>query len=209
MSNNYSYQKTPEELREAAVEQIEQLQSSCTLYDSGKLSEAPRMATCLFNLVNDGSTPSLLTKINLRKKIEYVSYVQEPTPGNLLADEFLVILQMGNNTFSYLPKLDQGPFPPNLIKFHHWWEKEIIFQTPIGQKLNRRKLVFALRNKDGGSHVDSRLDDEAYMTFSRENRWVLRDASGQITLAIPRPHQATIRHISFEFLKSVESIGLR
>ncbi|MDX0165253.1 hypothetical protein GOC43_25830 [Sinorhizobium meliloti] len=204
MSKPRSYQKSKDELIEALHEQVGFLRASCTLYDGGAVSEAARIATSIYILVNDGSSQSLLTLLGLRKQIEFVSFASEPVPGNLLAEEPLVMLHIGPDGFGYHPVLDQGPIVPRRMKFSHWWEREIAFNTPGGQKLDRKRLVYAMRNQDGGGHIDPRLTDDAYVTFSRQARWTGTTSCGKETLPHPRPHHASMRHIGFEFLKSIE-----
>lgn len=209
MTNGRGHQKTRDELLEALQEQIGFLRSSCALYDEGAASEAARIATSIFALVNDGSSQSLLTLLGLRKSLEFVSYAVEPTPGNLLAEEPLVFLRVSDQGASCKPMLDHGPFPPKRLKFSHWWEREVVFLLPNTQKLDRKRLVFAMRNQDGGSHVDPRLSDETYITFSRDHRWTSQKADGSKSLPSPRAHHATMRHLGFELLASLQNVEFK
>lgn len=208
MDKYAGYQRSREELLDALRTQIGFLRASCASYDSGSHSEAVRMASSLFILVADGSSRSLLTTLNLRKQIEFISYAHEPVRGNLLADEPVVMIEVTDSRFGYLPVLDQGPTQPKTMKFSKWWEREAVFRTPQGQMLDRKRLVFAMRNQDGGSHLDPRLTDEAYVEFSRKSRWVGTSTEGNEILPNPRPHNAAMRHIAFEFLRSIDASGV-
>jgi hypothetical protein len=94
------------------------------------------------------------------------------------------------------------------VQFPTWWEKEFIFRDGDRYQLTRRALVFSLRNQDGGSHVDARLTDEAYVRFSKENIStpvaVFSDLQHK---AILGDEQASMRQVAWELLKSLDTLG--
>ncbi len=74
--------------------------------------------------------------------------------------------------------------------------------------MNRRRLIFSMRNQDGGGHVDRELDDAAYIEFSRgDPKWSL-DNGTSVTPFSPRPHLPTVRHIAFELEKTLVDAGI-
>ncbi len=108
--------------------------------------------------------------------------------------------------------------PEKKLQFHDWWEKELIFRAPSGVSMNRRRLVFALRNQDGGGHFDPQLTDEAYVEFSRVPVWfenpeemtVMTNQGGKpgYSPIRPFPHLPTMRQIAFELDRTLTLAGI-
>ena len=197
-----TFERTKQEIWGAFHDQVELLETSCRLYDEGSTTEAVRIASCVFILVNDGSQRSLLTQTGLKKKLDLISYASKPVPGNFLSEQPLTIARASESMVRYEPHLDVGPTSAKYLKFGKWWDTEKVFIAPTGQSLTRRGLVFAMRNQDGGAHFDPRLTDEAYVRFSRKQSWSVY-TNGREILPTPRQHEATMRHIGFELLKSI------
>ena len=70
---------------------------------------------------------------------------------------------------------------------------------------NRRELILALANKDGGAHVDPELD-HAYADLTRNNSvgWMFSD--GQDKRPIEDVELFSVRQIAFEIIDSIERL---
>ena len=79
-----------------------------------------------------------------------------------------------------------------------------MFADSKGNKLTRRNLVLAVSNKDGGAHVDRRLDKD-YADITRFNSLGWRFVqNGNKRHFATHPELASVRQISHEVLKSLK-----
>ena len=86
---------------------------------------------------------------------------------NVLRETHLLKVALyANGTSEYLPYLDNPPHPIRESQFSDWWEIERIFRDGTFS-LTRKKLTFALRNLEGGSHYAELIRDPNYVRFSR------------------------------------------
>jgi hypothetical protein len=72
-------------------------------------------------------------------------------------------------------------------------------------KFNRRELVLALENKDGGAHIDPELD-QTYADLTRNNSvgWVFSNGTDERPMAGVELY--SVRQIAFEIIKSIEQL---
>lgn len=230
MSSGYTLSEA--EKNDIFREQRDALESSCRSFDEGKRWEAKRLATATYVLCHDPPTPrkhslskSLLGQLGLKHRLNYLS-----TKGNIpdgMIPWIPLAFMRANETapFEFMPKLEVGQENWKWLSFSSWWE-EPVFKTPLGKKLSRKNLVFAMRSQDGGSHADEVIRDEEYATLRRLNderlqrskahvagkpriRIVLNayKASKESDAAdfepIPGAHLVTMRQIAFELLSSI------
>ena len=198
--------RTHDELIEELNNQLAALKASCAGYDAGDFWEAPRLATIVYTLVNDGQSKivSILTQLGLRNNIGFASYATPQNPHNLLGWLPLCMMHLANNDCLYVPVLDQGP-PDQMrtMRFKDWWG-EPVFQNAAGNKLSRMNLVFSLRSKDGGSHYDAELPVSTYLELKTDGLgFEFQDGSGNPTRKLQNAHLATMRHIAFELEQSI------
>jgi len=195
--------QTEEDLRDQLKVQIGFLVQSSDAYDRGNVDEAKRLAIALRILLHDkGRTSvSLLTLLN-KKDILFYDTALEYNPNNLLSMPGLVMLKAGPDGGEYIPPLDMR-CSKGKIPFPQWWNNIVVVDIK-GNKSTRKDLVLTVCEKDGGAHVDPKLD-EAYYAFSRSNSlgWkyqkdgVVQDFTG-------RPELASIRQVAYEVLKSLK-----
>jgi hypothetical protein len=110
----------------------------------------------------------------------------------------------GNGSF-YAPLQDGSPSRPcKYAKFPDWWNQIVIVDSKKS-KFNRRDLVLALANKDGGAHVDPELD-QAYADLTRNNSigWVFSD--GKEERPMGDVELFSVRQIAFEIIESAERL---
>lgn len=198
--------------------QKQAIAASCEGYDKGNTWEAMRLATCVHTILHDSrSIISIATQLGIKGALRFVSYAAPRAKGSIFRHEPLVFLRFGpGNEAKYLPHLNNGPIQPKSVQFHTWWEDEEIIYDPDSLWLNRRRLVFSMRNQDGGAHLDNELTDQAYIRVKQgkanvytRNDGVLFIGSGQDGkryTAIFGSHHASMRHIAWELLKSLEPI---
>jgi hypothetical protein len=69
----------------------------------------------------------------------------------------------------------------------------------------RKDLVLFVANKDGGAHIDNKIDD-IYMSISRNNAigWTLKNKDGK-TFQQDNPIPACIRQITDETLQTIKN----
>ena len=195
--------QTEEDLRDQLKVQIGFLVQSSDAYDRGNVDEAKRLAIALRILLHDkGRTSvSLLTLLN-KKDILFYDTALEYNPNNLLSMPGLVMLKAGPDGGEYIPPLDMR-CSKGKIPFPQWWNNIVVVDIK-GNKSTRKDLVLTVCEKDGGAHVDPKLD-ETYYAFSRSNSlgWkyqkdgVVQDFTG-------RPELASIRQVAYEVLKSLK-----
>jgi hypothetical protein len=123
------------ELEEHLREQLEFLQSSADAFDSGRLSEAKRMATAVRTLVHDTKrSKSLLTQLK-KKDVPFIDSAGDFSPSNLMSQALLLSIQIGSRGGGYVASLDRAVGDePRLIPFDKWWHK-IVFANMGEQSL--------------------------------------------------------------------------
>ncbi len=208
------WKKTEEELKEDMRRVIILLRDSCSYFDSGKLYEAPRIATCVDMLVHDGSKNrrSILSHLGIHSKLEWVSSTLGISDGNLLADHPLAAMsinEMGPRFVHLSAALDVngamvGSGFPRLT-FPRWWEQAVL-KNPKGISLSRKNLICSLRDQDGGAHLDKELTDESYVEFVKKNGtgWYFSNKENRLTPVGSIPAAVTARQIAWEVLYSID-----
>lgn len=105
----------------------------------------------------------------------------------------------------YSPKLDSAR-TKKIVKFERWWEEQTVYlNVHENLRINRRDLVLAAANKDGGAHVDEKLD-ERYERILEGAGWSMTvnppDGSGPIGVQFKYGHLAALRQMGYEVLNS-------
>ncbi len=201
------------------IEQLDFLESSCRLYDDGKLHEAIRIAQALRVLFHTTNvSTSILTHLNA-ESIQLLSSAKA-APGqhewcSLVETSWIAGL---GNPFLAKPKLD-GALPGQFIPFVEWRGKERVWFT---RGSTRRDFVLWAANKDGGSHVDDKIPlnyEEAKSgsgfgikvtaIIDDEGRSTPIPPEQQEVKQLENMHLACLRQIGFEVLHSPDLLKLR
>ncbi len=109
------YVKTEAELREELREQVAALRASSAAYDAGERWEATRLAATAYILLHDGGrrSQSLLTRLNLRRELSFISSVKPDAP--------LPLAKIDGNVFTgehtYSPLLGEFPTTHRVLRF--------------------------------------------------------------------------------------------
>ncbi|PGK30628.1 hypothetical protein CN902_10995 [Priestia megaterium] len=188
-------------------EQIEFLQMSANSYDNGYKSEAKRLAVSIRVLLHDTNQSQSLLKLLNRKNIHFYDSASKYNPENLLSHMGLVdmVFSTDPNESGYIPHLDD--LPPYLKtrkkSFKNWWTKQIILEDSEKSPFTRRDIVLSLSNKDGGAHIDPKLNKK-YANLSRKDSigWKFSDGNQESTIF--GGELATMRQIAHEVLKTLK-----
>ena len=152
------------QLEDHLARQVEYLENSIKLYDTGFAGEVQRMAVVVRVLVHDTpNSTSLLQQLGLKHATFYdTSYPYDPR--NLPGHHSLAMVQMQSDptggSVQYQPALDiasQIAWEP----FTKWWNEIVISDPqapPQNRQMSRAKLVLTMANQDGGAHVDPEID---------------------------------------------------
>jgi len=173
--------RSREELLHLLKGQMKALEASSRSFDAGEDWEAERLATAVFNLVQDGgSMVSLLSQLEVRDSLKFVSTGRMPSglPPADIASPALLMMQSHGTTSRFTPMLGDGPPMYASVTFEDWWKNELIYQERASGQLNRMRLVFALRHQDGGAHIGT-LTDEIYIYLKKGAGWQLKHSDGR------------------------------
>jgi hypothetical protein len=213
--NSQKYIRSREDLLVALDIQLKALKSSCHSYDEGNFWEAIRLATIVKTLVHDGGKKvvSVLTQLGMRGSLRFVSSGHPENPRNLLRELTLVFTRLKMTEqgpiAQFIPHLGEGPDAVRRVQFHSWWDDEKIFRDPDGFFLNRRRLVWTLRDQEGGAHLDAEITDPAYVRLSRDTSSAPRLLSEKnSSMPIMGAQSALMRQIAWELLETLKEFSL-
>lgn len=197
--------QTKQELLSHLEDIIGFIEASSLAFDAGKTGEAKRLAVSIRVLLHDTkNSKSLLGLLGWKDGHSFFNTATPYDPKNLMSHHGLVGLRIGGDSGgSYYAPLGDGPPSRTykFVKFPEWWNESVIVDGKK-QKFNRRELVLALSNKDGGAHVDPELD-EAYANLTRKNTigWVCSDGTNDSPLMDVEKH--SIRQVAYEIMESI------
>jgi hypothetical protein len=142
---------------------------------------------------------SLLSHLRVKDKIRLVSTATpvSPTAGYWagITNIRLWPLQGGAR---FIPKRWTAT-RKKLVPFADWWSTEIVYlEKDGGKQVTRMALVTSMANKDGGVHVDARLDP-TYEWVAEGTNWSMTvnpDDGPSETLPFKHAHLAAIRQIT-------------
>lgn len=200
------YQLSNEDLRAHLKEQISFLYLSSLAYDRGFFSEGKRLAVTLRIMLHDTSnSTSLLTLLN-KKNILFYDTALEFNPNNMLPTLGLVMVELSTGGASgFRPPLDSTyRSQRGKIPFEPWWNEIVIASgctDPNPFRITRKDLVLTIANKDGGAHIDKKLDD-IYAKITRSPYLYVFKSTGKVDLQ--SPELPSIRQIAYEVLKSLK-----
>jgi hypothetical protein len=130
----------------------------------------------------------------------------EYDPANLAPLLGLTMMRVGTEGTAYVPPLNDGPpirYAKGKIPFDPWWNN-IVLDDKQGTMFSRRDLVITVCNKDGGVHIDKRLD-EVYAKLARSDGFGYTLSSHGVDVPFATKLElASIRQIGHEVLKSLK-----
>lgn len=195
------------ELELHLMEQLQFLHASAQAYDAGSVSEFRRLAATMRLLFHSTSkSHSLASQLGIVATRLFHDASFPFDPRNQLSHSGAVRIGFGGpagrNGAVPLPLFDQSPVPPRRISFEPWWNG-VVFVDTQRVEFSRADVILAVANQDGGAHVDPQLDRD-YSELTRGNSLGLFETLDGRELPHRNRVPATIRHITFEVLKTLD-----
>lgn len=187
---------TPEQVSEHLVDQLRFLKKSARDFDSGDRGEYKRMAAAIRILFHETRNSSSLIKQARLETRRYLTSSPPMVENNLVSHSGLICIATGSDgRVRFLAKLD--PAPMIFVPMEVWWNQPVIWDRQ-SLPFSRKDLVLNVANKDGGAHVDPRIDE----AFAAMRSGALGWRSNSPYLRNPEMH--SIRQIAHEVLKSLK-----
>lgn len=184
-----------DDLMEKLKEQIHFLQKSAKSFDEGDLLEAIRLAVSIRILVHDTSqSHSLLKQLDIIDKLDCLDTAFPYDPKNLLTHNGLVCMRVAAGSARCIPFLDTSYKKENYLKFGNWWFDAIVIKDHSGNTYSRKDIVLFISNKDGGAHVDPKIEEKYKLLKSGVGTGWELSGGGFLQQVIP----ASIRQIAYE-----------
>lgn len=183
--------------------------SSCRSFDEGNIWEAGRLAAAVYIVVHDASKrdASLLTRLGIRGKVRFLCSNPKSNPRNLLPEYLLLGIEIRDTCAKLFPALGSTPNHHRFVQFHEWWERDIIIR--IGStSLSRKRIVFNMRNKEGGAHFDTQINDPAYIELLTKPVGMFSNGRG-IEKYIFGAEIVTMRQIAWELEQTLANLEVR
>ena len=195
-------QRTPKDLSNKLLEQLNFLETSAELYDRGNEKEAIRMAVTLRILLHDSkNSKSLLSQLG-KKSIQFYDTVWKREMFNINVPYCgLISVHMEQKKTHYVATLDDVP-EIRRIDRDHWWNM-IIFEDKDGNSISRKTLILTMADKDGGAHVDPAVNEEYLHLSTGESLTRKYSVDGKIWFDVQGAALASVRQIAHEVLKTV------
>jgi hypothetical protein len=197
-----------EELVHLFKGQMNALGASSRGFDAGEEWEAERLATTVFNLVQDGGPlVSLLSQLEVKDSLKFLSSGRMPTglPPPTVASPSLLMMRFDDTGARFIPKLGDGPPTYFSMPFEDWWKNELIYQEKASGQLNRMRLVYALRHQDGGGHIGT-LTDDIYVHLKKGAGWQLKHSDGRVE-PVSNLVAASMRQVAWEVMETLKQLG--
>jgi hypothetical protein len=195
-------ERSVQELESLLVEQVEFLKLSCTSYDSGFQGEIKRLAVSVRVLVHDTTASVSLLQLTGKKNRNFFDSSDPFDSESVVSHSSLVQFHLtpsGTRSRAHLDDVIQGSWIP----FDAWWNGVVLVDSQRNE-FSRKDIVLTLANKEGGAHVDHKID-EAYFNLRNKNAmgWETTLADGRV---VPGEDNvpATMRQIAHELIKSMD-----
>lgn len=202
-----AYQLTRDDLIAHLREQVDFLRASAAGFDKGTEAEAKRLAIALRVLLhNTPDSSSVLEQLGVQQALEFVNTTPTLNPEVVMA--LGLVMMMGTpNEIRYVAPLDNlspgRQLPPK--HFDAWWNDPVT-RTRSGDEFSRKSYVLGLANKEGGGHVDPKLN-EKYARLTRHNALGYMYTIGDgVDVPLGTPAPAAVRQITHEVLKTLEAL---
>ena len=193
-------------------EQLQFLASSGRAFDQGDLPESKRIALVIRVLVHDTDmSHSLLAQLGIKDSLAWADSapVIDNDPNIVGRSPGLTSMGLGTDgiVFSarYMDSIERSK-TTRYVDFSDWWERPVILDSNDAE-FNRKELVLALANKDGGAHLD-RLNEKTHaLVHGNSAGFVSIDMAGGPSQPIPTPIYASVRTVAEELLLTLRRSG--
>lgn len=234
-----NYKKTEQDYLDELYEQFDLLIDYCKQFDEGKLNYTKPMATLLRVLIHDGSggSRSLFTLLKRKAEMKFCSTSQLYNNHDdilylvtLITPVQKPIFQNGQiirSELIFVPNLNRNTNPKLWVTFDEWnkspiyiHNKEnddglIMLDQKPGSKLivSRSDIITYFANKDGGAHVDPKVNMNMYSLSKSLSSMAYEDKKDPQTYklgekyagAIPYQNSlhAALRQIAHEMISTI------
>lgn len=185
--------------------QIRFIGKSSKEYDLGDTDEAANIANHICIVIRDtGMSTSILKQLG-KKDISFYDSAFPRHPNDVGSYQGLVVMEMSvNPKWGWVPVVFSGDGPFESWKpFDEWWNA-VILDDGHGIEFTRRDIVLAVRNQDGGAHVDPALD-EPYVKMEKLKEFAFDfTAAGQELKPRVGAGFSSVRQIGFEVLVTLQ-----
>lgn len=200
-----------EDLKEQLNNQIKLLNKNINDYDSGFNESAITISTiCRIILHDTNNSKSLLTNLNIKKDLKFVTGINSYMPSNMVPFSKNVGIKntIKKDTsqltyYSITPKYKQI-FNTISVDFDLWWN-EIILRDSDHNLYTRKQIVLFVANKYGGAHIDNKIPDYFY-NLEKNNKMGWKAIINNKTYpAENSPLFPLLRTIGFDLLLSLDT----
>lgn len=195
-------------------EQVRLLQILGRQFDAGDRVLGYPLATAIRVLVHDTEkSHALLAQVQELNTMPFLDTSAPINPKNLLSHGGLVIMKIipgvGNE---WGPRKEAPPASnaqPRDVRFAPWWNTDLM-RDMKGSMWNRKAMVLAIANKEGGAHIDPvqpvnvrAIEDENSMGWSYREPIIGNKPMSE------GPLMSSIRQIAYELEESItKQLGL-
>jgi len=192
------------ELDDLLKEQLEFLKASADSFDAGFEGEIKRLAVSVRVMVHDTPNSTSLLTLTRRKTCLFLDSSTPYDDQNQIGHSSLVQIHFSVSGSKPKAHLDSHVFNRN-VNFEDWWNG-IVLVDMNKVEYSRKDIVLSLANKEGGAHVDSKLDAQ-YVDLRKNNAlgWVESFSDGRVVPGADHV-PATMRQIAHELIKTFDPL---
>lgn len=165
------------EAKRQLIESLRDLSRDAVNYDKGDFYAVNRSSVTLRSIFYHSEySHSLIQTLDIENNLYFKSFAPRKDNhvvanyGNLYTARFLHFNYL-NNTNEFQDVLIFNPFNshPHSLPFEDWWEEPLIYFS--NDILNRKQLILAAANQDGGAHFDANIKERfrSYYNFKYGN----------------------------------------
>lgn len=172
------------------------IQKSCGAYDAGDDAEALRIATALRVLVHQtANSDSLFSQMGIRNTIKLLSTIR-PVPATSGVTDGISILSPKGSRLVHPPLGSSRHY--ELVAVEDWWTQSVFSRD--NQIVTRKDMVLLGANKDGGAHVDWKINNKGKM-LREGGFWTAGIVKGK-SVDTGDFHLVGLRQFGYELLNS-------
>ncbi|MCK5721882.1 MAG: tetratricopeptide repeat protein [Gammaproteobacteria bacterium] len=198
-----------EELKVHLHRQLKLLETSSRAFDNGDIYEAINIAIRLRVLLHDTfKSTSLLTHLEQKNKLYFLSTLETiEEEKNRFIKEHGVLVQQNDPPAMIIDGERKPPFSSWSIKKHLpfdlWWNEKIL---KINDKeYSRKDIVFITANKDGGAHIELKINEKTKLLKKGTGRVKYRIGNEEKEKELIDTHFIFLRQLAYEVL-SIEEL---
>lgn len=225
--------KTPAQVLEHAQQSVDFLIRHCIEFDRGRVYEVKQIAHQLRILLQHtadkpgpGSSHALLRQSKHLDRLNFLDTGGDFEQGDLLRSTLAALTVTPAGAADWIPRFSAHQrasysigevfaaqqrgeslprAPGKLLPFEQWWESTVL-RDDVGNSFTRRRLVLAVANEEGGSHVDpeTRADVQA-LAHDNSMGWSspIDGPNGRKEISARSPMPAVVRQIAWEVQSTI------